>query len=113
MVLKQNVHLVELDLLVGGRRLPMQEPLPPADYYYLVSRPERRPDCNVYPWKVKQPLPKLPVPLLSPDEDIVVDLAAVFSTAYERGRFGRRINYQSRLPAGLSGEDQRWAADIV
>lgn len=44
----QNVHLIELDLLFGGRRLPLQDPLPPADYYYLVSRGDRRPDCQVY-----------------------------------------------------------------
>jgi hypothetical protein len=36
----QNVHLVELDILLGGQRLPTQKALPPADYYYLVSRGE-------------------------------------------------------------------------
>src|SRR5947209_5759723 len=34
-LLRQSVHLVELDLLLGGQRLPMGKPLPPADYYYL------------------------------------------------------------------------------
>ncbi len=59
----QQVHLVELDLLLGGRRLPLQEPLPAADYYYLVSRGDRRPDCDVYRWKLDRPLPTLPIPL--------------------------------------------------
>jgi hypothetical protein len=112
-LLKQNVHLVELDLLLGGRRLPMQEPLPAANYFYLVSRAENRPYCQVYPWMVKQRLPKLPVPLRDPDADITVDLAAVFTTAYERGRFGRRINYQCAPPAAMSDEDRRWAAAVV
>src|SRR6266540_219691 len=31
-ILVQPVHLVELDLLLGGRRLPMQQPLPDGDY---------------------------------------------------------------------------------
>jgi len=110
---KQNVHLVELDLLLGGRRLPMQEPLPEADYFYLVSRAENRPYCQVYPWMLKQALPNLPVPLRDPDADIVVDLAAVFATAYQRGRFGRRINYQGPLPAALSDDDREWAATII
>src|SRR5205807_1726822 len=98
-LLFQNVHLVELDLLLEGRRLPLQKPLPPADYYYLVSRGDQRPDCQVYRWTLRQPLPILPVPLRHPDPDITVDLGAVFATAYERGRFSRRINYQGPIPA--------------
>jgi len=93
----QKVHLVELDLLLEGRRLPLERPLPPADYYYLVSRGDHRPDCQVYFWTLRLPLPKMPVPLRSPDPDIIIDLGAVFTTAYERGRFGRRINYQAHL----------------
>jgi hypothetical protein len=111
-LLHQNVHLAELDLLLGGHRLPMQRPLPPADYYYLVARGERRPDCEVFSWTLRQPLPKLPVPLRAPDPDIVIDLGLVFATAYERGRFRRRINYQAP-PAILRDEDKQWAETIV
>ena len=56
-LLHQDVHLAELDLLLGGRRLPMQRPLPPADYYYFVARGEHRPDCQVFSWTLRQPLP--------------------------------------------------------
>ena len=109
----QNVHLVELDLLVGGRRLPMQKPLPPADYYYLVSRADQRPDCQVYFWTLRQPLPRLPVPLRPPDPDMIIDLGAVFATAYERGRFQRRIKYEGALPVSLGDEDKRWAEALL
>jgi hypothetical protein len=109
----QNVHLVELDLLVGGRRLPMEEPLPPADYYYFLARAEQRPDCQVYHWTLRQPLPKLPVPLRPPDADIQIDLGAVFTTAYERGRFQRRLNYQGPLPSFLGDADKAWAQAIL
>jgi hypothetical protein len=109
----QIVHLVELDLLHGGHRLPMQKSLPLADYYYFVSRGDKRPDCQVYAWTLKQPLPQLPVPLRAPDADILIDLGAVFATAYERGRFGRRIRYQAPLPGVLSDEDRQWAQAIV
>jgi len=113
-LLHQNVHLVELDLLLVGRRLPMQEPLPPADYYYLLSRADQRPDCQVYFWSLRQPLPKLPVPLRPPEPDIRIDLGAVFATAYERGRFSRRINYyQASTPEGLSDPDRQWVEEIV
>src|SRR5205085_8771496 len=71
-ILRQPVHLVELDLLVGGRRLPMDRPLPAGDYYVLVARGDRRPDCDVYAWTVRQPLPTFRVPLLAPDPDILI-----------------------------------------
>jgi hypothetical protein len=109
----QQVHLVELDLLLGGRRLPLQEPLPPADYYYLVSHSDRRPDCDVFRWKLRQPLPTLPVPLRAPDPNIFINLAAVFATAYERGKFFRRINYRLLPPAVRTKRDQAWVQRVV
>ena len=112
-LLFQNVHLVELDLLCGGRRLPLERPLPPADYYYLVSRADRRPDCQVYHWSLRRPLPALPVPLRPPDADLLIDLAAVFATAYERGRFRRRINYRGPAPAFLREEDRHWSESLL
>jgi len=112
-LLYQQVHLVELDLLLGGRRLHLLRPLPAADYYYLLSRGDRRPDCNVYHWKLDQPLPTLPIALRTPDPDILVDLGAVFATAYERGRFFRRINYAGPIPAVISRQDRAWVESVV
>lgn len=112
-LIRQNVHLVELDLLLGGQRLPLARPLPPADYYYLLARAEERFDCRVYFWNLPQRLPTLPVPLRPPDADLGIDLAAVFATTYERGRFGRRLAYAKPCPAPLRPEQQRWAAEVV
>jgi hypothetical protein len=112
-LLLQNVHLVVLDLLFGGRRLPLQQSLPLADYYYLLSRGDRRPDCQVYRWTLPRPLPALPVPLRSPDADLHIDLAAVFATAYQRGRFYRRLNYQGPVPAFLREDNRRWCEAIL
>ena len=36
-LLMREVHLVEIDLLLSGQRLRLRDPLPPADYYVLVS----------------------------------------------------------------------------
>jgi hypothetical protein len=112
-ILYQNVHLIELDLLVGGRRPPLQREPPPADYYYFLSRAEERPDCKVYSWTVRQPLPRLPVPLRAPDPDIHIDLSAVFAVAYERGRFGKSIDYRSAPTAHLKPQDTAWAHDTA
>ncbi len=95
-LLYQKVHLVELDLLLAGQRLPAEKTLPLADYYYFLSRAELRPNSQVFSWTLRYSLPTLPFPLRAPDADILIDLGKVFSTAYERGRFHRRVNYQGR-----------------
>jgi hypothetical protein len=112
-LLSQDVHLIELDLLLSGRRRPLQQPLPPGDYYYLLSRSDRRPDCQVYHWKLRQPLTTLPVPLRAPDADVMIDLGAVFATAYERGRFRRRLPYQGPVPAFVSEKDRAWVESVL
>ncbi len=112
-LLSQDVHLVELDLLLGGQRLPLQRALPQADYYCLLSRSDRRPDCQVYFWTLRQPLPTLPVPLRAPDADLLINLAAVFATAYDRGRFGRRLPYQGPVPAFIPEPDRPWVEALL
>lgn len=109
----QQVHLVELDLLLGGKRLPLANPLPPADYYYLLSRAEQRFDCQVYHWTLRNPLPTLPVPLRPPDGDLAINLATVFTTAYERGRFQRRLPYNGPPLSFLGEEDRSWAQAVL
>jgi hypothetical protein len=112
-LLRRKVHLVELDLLVGGHRLPMREPLPPGDYYALVSRAERYPDCQVYAWTVRQPLPEIRIPLRAPDPDVVLPLGPVFATAYERGRYARSIDYATPPRAPLPPQDREWATALA
>ena len=102
-LLYQPVHVVELDLLLSGRRLPMHKPLPRGDYHYFVCRAGQRPDCQVYSWNLRQPLPRLPVPLRAPYDDVSFDLAAVFNTAYDRGRFGQRISLWRAMPGASGG----------
>jgi hypothetical protein len=112
-LMHQDVHLVELDFLVAGQRLPMERALPAGDYYALVARGDRRPDCEVYAWTVRQPLPTIPIPLLAPDPDIPVDLAAVFRSVFERARYQRSIDYGAPLTLPLKPEDREWAEGLA
>jgi len=73
-LMARQVHLVELDLLLKGKIAPMVKPLPRGDYHYLITRSEHCPDCEVYAWNLPDTLPKLPVPLLAPDGDVICDL---------------------------------------
>jgi hypothetical protein len=111
--LAQPVHLVELVLIAGGKRLLMDEELPEGDFYALVSRVERRPNCDVYAWSVRQPLPLIPIPLKGPDRDIPLDLASVYATSYERGRYARWVDYSVALKVRLYPEDRQWAEKLA
>jgi hypothetical protein len=110
-VLHHPVHLVELDLLRAGRRLPLEQPYPAGHYYALVARAEQRPDCQVYHWTVRQPLPIIPIPLRAPDLDIGIDLEQVFTTTYERGRYARALDYSKSPPYTFDEIDQAWVLE--
>jgi hypothetical protein len=112
-LLMGRIQLVELNLLIGGRRLPAAKRSPPGDYYAIITRSERRPQADVYAWNVRQPLPEIPIPLFAPDRDIRVDLQAVFAMAYERGRFAKRLYYDRPLKARLAKSDLTWAGKVT
>jgi hypothetical protein len=112
-VLHQKVHLVELDLLLGGRRMPLAQDYPLGDYFALVAPGDRRPHCDVYAWSVRQPLPAIRIPLLPPDPPIRTDLGAVFSLTYDRGRYLRSIDYTAAPHPVLAEGDRTWSAETA
>jgi hypothetical protein len=111
-LIARSVHLLELDLLIAGRPLPMGRPMRGL-YNALVSRAEQRPISEVFSWLIRDPLPIIPVPLLAPDADISLDLASVFNTAYQRGRYERSIDYAVPLELPLNTADRAWAQELA
>jgi hypothetical protein len=107
-VLSTAVHLVELDLLLCGHRLPVREQLPPAHYYAFLSRSERRPKIEVVSWTVRVPLPKIAIPLAGDAEQVTIDLQSVFSTAYERGGYPRAVVYAADVQLPVAQLDREW-----
>jgi len=112
-VLGSDTHLVELDLLRGGERLPTVEPLPPADYYALVSRANRRPKVEVYAWTLRQPLPTIPVPLAGNDPDVTLDLQAIFTAVYDRAGYDYSLDYHRPIEPPLSEADAAWVQHVL
>ena len=66
-----STHLVEIDLLRGGQRMPMLDPWPDSPYTLLVARAPA-PLCRVWRAFSLQPLPAIPVPLSRPDHDLAL-----------------------------------------
>jgi hypothetical protein len=112
-VLLSATHLVELDLLRAGERLPTLEALPPGDYYAFVCRGQRRFQAEVYAWPMRRPLPPVPVPLAGADPDVVLDLQVMFTTVYDRAGYDYSLDYRRALMPPLSEADQVWAQQLL
>lgn len=109
--LQSATHLVELDLLVLGRKLPMQGQLPEGPFHSYVSRSEGPREFTVAGWGLRQRMPRIPIPLAGPNEEIVSDLQSVFDTAWKRGRYEKAIDYTKPLDLPLSDDDRQWVAE--
>jgi len=109
--LHSSVHLVEIDLLRGGPRLPVDE-LEECDYYALVSRWQDRPRTAVWPIRLRDPLPILPIPLRAPDPNARLDLQAVLHRLYDEAGYADYI-YTGTPQPPLSAEDDAWARSLV
>ncbi|MBI1913363.1 MAG: DUF4058 family protein [Planctomycetes bacterium] len=105
-----KANLVEIDLVRGGRRMPMVEPWPKSPYYLLVGRESHVPYCRVWPSYFNQPLPEVPVPLASPDSDLPLALQPMIEAVYERSRYARRLDYSKPLTPPLGPEETAWLA---
>jgi hypothetical protein len=111
---RSSAHLMEIDLLRAGERPPLEEPVPTAPYYVMLSRAERRPRVEVWPIALSERLPVLPVPVLEPDPDVPLDLGAAVASVYERGAYARKIDYnQPPPPPPFSAEEAAWVDTLL
>jgi hypothetical protein len=104
-------HLIEIDLLRRGRRVPMQRALPPALYFIFLSRTERRPMVEVWPLQLHMRLPMIPVPLLPDDPDVTLDVQLALDTVYDAFNYDLSIDYTRPAEIPLVGEDAVWVAE--
>jgi hypothetical protein len=110
-VLRTNVHLVEIDLLRGGPRLPLVG-MPPCDYCVLVARGQERPKAGVWPVMLRDRLPPIPIPLREGEPDASLDLQAMLDLVYDRSNYAGRIYDGAPQPA-LRPADAEWAAQVL
>lgn len=112
--LRSAAHLLEIDLLREGERPPLEQPVPAAPYYVVLSRADRRPTVEVWPIQLTENLPVIPVPLLEPDPDVPLDLGAAVNTIYDRGAYAQQIDYDaSPPPPSLSQAENSWLDDLL
>lgn len=107
-LLLNGTHLVEIDLLRGGQRMPMSDPWPASPYTILVARGGVLPRYLAWPAHSLHPLPTIPIPLAHPDPDISINLQIMVEAIYARSRYARSIDYSKPLTPPLLMEEQQW-----
>jgi hypothetical protein len=107
-VLLSPSHLMEIDLLRRGERVPMQQGLPDYPYFVFLSRADQRPITDIWPIGVQERLPVVPVPLLPDDADVSLDLQAALTAVYDTFRYALTINYANPLADPFPEPDAQW-----
>lgn len=106
-------NLVEIDLLRSGTRLPLPEPVPREPYCVMVSRVASRARCEVWPFKLTDPLPTVPVPLGGADRDAILDLNRTFKTVHTLFGYDLDVHYERGPEIPLEAEQLNWAQRMV
>ena len=118
-VLGSDVHLVEIDLLRQGPHILAVPELMAIewttyDYLTCVSRSEdMRDGFELYPSHLRARLPRVRIPLTDDDPDVVLDVQAVLSQAYEAGNYRAMIDYTRPCLPSLGVQDTAWTQGLI
>jgi hypothetical protein len=111
-VLSSTAHLVEIDLLRAGEAKPMAGGVP-SDYRILVSRADRRPAAELYPFNLRDALPRFLLPLYSGDQEPIVDLQDLLEQVYQEAALELAIDYSTQPIPPVSESDFQWIQGLL
>ena len=107
-------HLVEIDLLHHSRHVMSVpeshlKPAKPFEYLICVNRWPARKRFEIYPCRLRDPLPVIDIPLADPDPDVPLAIQTALEQVYDDGNYMLRVRYDQPCVPSLSPEDQEWA----
>lgn len=118
-VLNSRTHLVEIDLLRGGKHttaVPQEDAVAKAgsfDYHVCCHRFDIPDEFLVYPIRLQDRLPLVRIPLLG-DQHVSLDFQEVFEQSYADGPYRRRINYGKDKPVPpLRPDQKKWMNKLL
>ncbi len=124
-ILASDTSLIELDLLragepiVGGARLAdfVAQLDPQPDYLAAVNRAWQRGadlDFEVFPIRLEDTLPCIPVPLRKEEAEVPLDLQYAFDQAFDSGPYARgAVDYDVALDPPVALERREWLSGCV
>jgi hypothetical protein len=106
-----TASIVEIDLLRGGPRLPINE-LPECDYCVTVFRKSNAPKVEAWPIGLREELPMIPIPLKGEFADATLDLKALLDRVYDAAGYEDYL-YESPPEPPLNESDAIWAKSFI
>jgi hypothetical protein len=115
-VLQSETNLVEIDLLRGGMytvAVPQANLALHRPWYGLVNvwRAAQPQQYEVYFVRLQERLPRVQIPLLPADADVILDLPALFTRCYDAARYDLDIDYTQPPSVALSASESIWLDD--
>jgi hypothetical protein len=110
-VRQSDADLVEIDLVRAGQPMPA-EGRPRCTYSVLVSRADRRPRADFWPFGLRDLFPPVPVPLRPGDGNAWLDLRTILDRVYDESGYKDFI-YKHEPDPPLTGDEQVWARSFL
>jgi hypothetical protein len=112
-----GVSLVEIDLLRAGQHVLSipQQSIPiecRTPYQISVRRGWRAAEIEFYGAALREPLPKIPIPLRETDDDAPLDVQTLLERCYTGGGYDD-LDYTSDPDPPLSADDAAWADRLL
>lgn len=113
--LRSGANVAEIDLVLDGKPTLDYDRtgLPSWNYAVTVTRAAAPDRHEIYTATLNKTLPKFRLPLLADHRDVLVDVQAALTRAYEAGGFEETIDYSVDPPVPLSDEDRAWLRDLL
>ena len=83
--------------------------------YRVVVRHARESDtAYLYPIRLVEALPQIPVPLRKKDSPVPLDLQPLVNAVYQNGKYYLRMDYKQPPPEpALNSEDAAWCDELL
>jgi len=108
-VLASETHLVEIDLLRAGEKMPLVNKVQ-SDYRILIAHEDRG---RLFPFNLRKKIPPFNLPLLPGDPQPVVELNDILHDVYTRARYDLGLDYDQPPTPPLNESDTEWAKELI
>lgn len=114
---KARISLVEIDLLRAGKRvLALPDARTPRQYRtpyrVCVTRGQRPKAREIYRVPLREPLPRIRIPLRKTDEDVLLEIQPLIDQCYRNAAYDD-IDYSREPQPPLDPEDAAWADALL
>ena len=83
------------------------------DYRIVVSRQERRPHAELYPFGLTDPIPPFAVPLKPGSAEPLVEIDRLLQTVIDRAGLSVVLDYQTDPSPALPPDGQAWLQEVL